>query len=243
MVKYASVMKAISLGIQYTGIHKMANSDIILMIINLQTSFEIEMIKVKSHRELAAATDDYDFWTILGNTAADKAATVAINRLPNTIASWISDLVKQEESNKNQLKADFDMANLNKVRLKLLQDDNKVPKPANHEDSFFKESAAALCKAYSVPNAKVLDNLIFTNEAAEGCLQGTIFAHILHWWWQQLRWPDESDILSMDPETRQCCDWGVSWFELVVNLVIATGCWCPVGIGGAGGQFHLFNLC
>lgn len=132
-----TVMHAIALGVQHTGIHKMANADVILKIIGLRYTFTADFIKVKSHRELPSAKDDYDMWTILGNTAADKAATLALGRMPNLIQSWVTNLVAEENKSKEQLTCvRVYIADLNKTRLKILQDENKVPKrTAEHVSS------------------------------------------------------------------------------------------------------------
>eukprot|EP00438_Fugacium_kawagutii_P035834 Skav200286 [mRNA] locus=scaffold2127:113915:115354:- [translate_table: standard] len=233
-----NIFKIIRMGTLHTRIHQLVNADVILAIEALYNRFAVEIHKVKSHRDPAECKDAYDLWMVLGNAAADKAASTALKRLPDTIAGWVKDLINEENKHKQDLQAVLDYyVELNKSRVHLLQEKEIIPKPgqtAARNPELFGGSAAIVLRDYVVPNGNHMSDLGFSDYIAEGCLQGMRFALAIHHWWSHILWPPPDAKESMDDQSKIGHDWGISWFELLINFVQFTGQWCPVRVGGYG---------
>ena len=229
-------------------LHKFSNGDLIRELAQYWHKDKFKIVKVKSHRKLESATDLLDLWYIVGNMAADAAATLAYQSIPSEVRMLVDEIVAHVEKEAVLLNAHFKfLAAFNKRRCQILEEKKHSetqyhlirPRAAHaRSDGIFHSALMGIdaCEAMAnfVQDSYVpLTEFLVEDNVLQACLQGENIAKAFVHWSRLVKWPPD---IQPDYNMHTKGDWGVSWFELLVSFYLTTGFRCPIKLSGAGAQ-------
>ena len=234
-------------------LHRLSNCDLIVLLAQHWDKDRYKVTKVKSHRNLSDADSLPDLWNIAGNMCADTAVASAYNAIPQDIRALSEQIAKFAIDELCCLKKHFQfLVEHNKMRLSLVSDklkeDNNgpsvCPKMSRHRtDGLFDPAASGIHALdaminFSPDGYTCRPAIDVEDEKFHLCMQGANIAKSFKMWCELLQWPTD---VSSDYDAMQHGDWGISWFELLINFYLCTGWRCPIKTGGTGGQSTYIN--
>ena len=227
--------------------YKMANQDLITRLASVWNPNYHQVIKVKAHRSYDDAVDQEDLWHIIGNDLADKAAGAAIQAIPSAVSQALSDsthFVKKEYNDLQGVLYFLIELNLNQVQFINSNKKNNLHHQhsldGSNQGNFSKSSIEIIdMQSHKSSFQLALEHLIeWTPQNCEVFLNvtppeivfkatslGSSTASLVWRWLQLLEWPSNDEQENHDPN-----DWGVTYFELVVNFLVCTGEALPIAI-------------
>ena len=226
-----------------TGLHKKANPDIVTCLANEWDPDRFTVRKIKSHRHFASTESSDDFWQVLGNHCADKAATAALNHMPHPILVQAKQIFEFHQKEKKMLHGVFEfLIDFNRLRISLLQSHDQPdlhtpsgtdgvmnaipPQPSSH--NAMGTDALQILLNFKPEYTKTFDSEIDPTTFS-AMQQGAAISHALFHWLKLLKWPDDT------PATYgSSVDWGISWFELTISFIISSQLYFPIRIKGLG---------
>ena len=210
--------------------YKMANTELIDFLSAHWDPRFFFIHKVKSHRCPSSAVDYLDLSFILGNSCADIAATTALQHLPKPMLDHATKIAQFNKNETDALTKVFTMmADNNRVRSKKIE---QCPQTLSHnsqqqlaniaqDDALMPKNAMGV-EAYDFlrefsPPYQVIFLPDISNESFSAIMQGATIADAVCQWIRLLKWPD-----GISPDYSAQDDWGISWFEMVINFSLIT---------------------
>ena len=202
------------------------------------------MTKVKSHRKFDEAKDLDDLWRIARNACADNEVLAAYNAIPLNIGQLSEGIAAFTVCEKKMLQNHMKfLVDHNKLRLNVVserpKDDNNgpsvCPKMARHRrDGLFDPSlsgndALDALIAFTPAGYEHRASQDFEDDRYHLCLQGANIAKAFKLWCDLLKWPNH---VAPDYDAIEHGDWGISWFELMINFYLCAGWRCPIKTDG-----------
>ena len=217
--------------------HKMANYDLISILNKHWNSAMHRIVKVKAHRKFEEAKDYNDLWNILGNHWADHAAAMAVAMINEEITKTADDAVSFEKSEQENLRTVLSYIidlNIQQMKYHQLNPKNQLQKlhavegqnqidPDNHQSSF--DLAASKLVNWIPLQSQIYLNTPLPEDILPCVSLGASITRTVWRWLMMLEWPTGEQSQEHDPN-----DWGISYLELVFNLVVCTGQLLPVSV-------------
>ena len=237
-----NVIDAIECTATHSLHYKMANQDLIKRLAGFWNPNTHQVIKVKAHRSLDDAADEEDLWRILGNSCADMAADAANQSVPSAFAQALSDsahFTKKEFSDLRSVLIFILEHNI--MQMQYLSQDRKNKQHSLdggrndsniisiHENDQRQTDKTAYELAYDhliswVPSvSKHFLEHPPPSEILQAVSLGGSIATLVWRWLQLLEWPPNDG--DGEPESG---DWGITYFELVVNFLVCSGHALPI---------------
>ena len=223
--------------------YHLSNFDLVCRLAKVWDKDRFRIEKIKAHQNPNGITDPIQKWKVLGNHVADRTASKALQVCSNVVQTTHSEVAvfcEQEYLRLRQVLMYY--VDLNTFRMNLLKKKEK-------------EKTALRCQnvsQVSVLNDGNLDNLVvanpdsfhdalnhltlwqpysfdqcFKNDIPNDILSamsvGASFTHLACKWLALLQWPPLEDF---DIDITQ--DSGISFFELLVNMMVCTGNLMPI---------------
>ena len=242
-----NVVDAIKCSDTHTLHYKMANQDLVSRLADIWNPNLHQVIKVKAHRSFDDAVDEEDLWHVLGNNCADMAANAANQLIPSAFAQALSDsatFARKEFSNLRCVL--IFILELNLHQMYILAEGHKTMIQQSHShngkngdyhdllagndhreqtEMTSYEQALEHLITWTPQHSKIF--LVHQHEISilQAVSLGGSIATLVWRWLQLLEWPscDGSDNSDLG-------DWGITYFELVVNFLTCTGHALPIAI-------------
>ena len=214
-------------------LHRMANPDLVDIVLQCWNSKTFRIHKVTSHRSFDSATSPDDLWNILGNSLADRAASRAIASFPNEFKDTIASIRSFRTCEKHRLtKVMQFLVDLNLTRLELLKNhETKAAEPCGMGDPLKTATGEIALRAmitYTIPQPIFMVEGDLDMQIANAFLLGSHLGVQLWTWLGMLQWPPE------DQWKQAPACWGISFLELVINFSQCSGVALPVTVSGTG---------
>ena len=223
--------------------YKSSNVDLLEKITHLWDPSRFFVTKVKSHRSFQDAQSNEDLKHIGGNDSADQAATAALKYAPKPIRELTSKIANFDKIEKENLVlvCNF-LIEFNQHRIQLIektkdksgdignfdtQDDHDHPQGLLPHNAMGPHAFQAM-KLFAPQYHHKFEADVPT-ECFFAIQQGANLAKAIVLWLSTLTWP--SDI---NEDYERSDDWGISWFELVINFTLMMQTFFPVRIQGLG---------
>ena len=239
-----NVVSQISQIQQGCPIYKTPNFDIVLQLAELWDNELHHCFKVKAHRKIVDARDHEDAWKIVANHMADRAANHSLGCEDQTVIETASAVAEFNRKEFCQLKAHYIyVIELAKYRMKLLNEQKSAGEVKFHFLSGEGSNEGAnqqpqelvnitdihqqVCDTLSTvnnPTYRSLDLPEVSQHILEACSVGANVTCMFWKWLNLLQWPEHEVNEIPNPNL----EWGVSYFELVVNYALCTGDFLPI---------------
>lgn len=171
-----SILRSLRKSTNRQWLYKTVNADLVKSLDEINKNIEVELIKVKSHRELADADTMEEARIIMGNDLADKSAGAAVRRIPKEVQSLINEIRDYMNSEFECLKIVLDyIVQFNHARCEALP--NYQPLISNRSASSqdtpqfaMGEDAYRLLCQYDMTDAKSFPDIMPEEVELKGCL-------------------------------------------------------------------------
>ena len=215
-------------------IHKMANYDMVRILVDIWDIRKYTIHKIKAHREINEAEDIHDLWHLVANHLADRAASkslqgeyIEIKQLSDTIFRFN----QMEYKRLREVLRFYADLNFEKIRLLKLENNNNggdvdIRNPENAILDVYEQSYINLC-SWNFEDFETIQSDDITPHLAQACGTGGNTAMQVWEWLKLLKWPRGEPI-------NQEHDPGISWFELVVNYSICAQQLLPIQVSCNG---------
>ena len=223
--------------------YKTPNIDLVEKVEQLWDDSRFVVTKVKSHRPFQEATSCSDLKHIGGNDSADQAASAALKHAPKPIRDLTNTIAAFDRTEKHNLETVCRfLIDFNQHRIKLLEktkntvvdnEDQNLPGNSELHNGIFPHNAMGPHAFQAMRHFAPAYHHKFEADVSIECFsaiqQGANLAKAIVLWLATLTWP--SDI---NEDYERVDDWGISWFELVINFTLMMQTFFPVRIQGQG---------
>ena len=229
---------------QGNPVFKIPNLDLVLQLTKLWDPNVHCCFKVKAHRNVTDASDYQDAWHIVANHMADRAANTSLSGDDQTIIDTsrnVAEHNKEEycklrmhylyiiELAKYRMKLINDQKSAGEVKLHFLAGENPPENEVNQQQQIvdIDEAFQQVCNKLAIWNNASYQSMTFPEispHVLNACSSGKNIASLFWNWLNLLQWPEEVCANVPDPQY----EWGVSYFELVVNFALCTGDFLPL---------------
>ena len=228
------VITVISMASSDFPIHKMANFDLVSLLVDIWNKNTYSIHKIKAHRSINEAKDIQDLWNMVANHLADRAAAKSLDGEFVEVKQLSETIFRFHQLEFKRLREVFRYyadLNFEKVRLSKLESNNNCENPAsenqvNTDEDIFEHSYNIL-RSWSFEIYEHVHIGDLSPYVAHASGSGGNTALQVWDWLKLLQWPVGEPL---DHEH----DPGISWFEIVVNYCICAQMHLPIQISCEG---------
>ena len=225
-------------------VFKIPNFDLVMQLVALWDDNIHQCYKVKAHRKICEALDFCDAWSIVANHLADRAANRALVSEDQVIIDSAKSIVEHNQREFRWLREHFIyIIDLAKYRMKLLNEQKSVGEAKFHflsgevpaseggmqlsqqvDINEFHQRGCDILAGWYNDTYGTLNLPDINPHVIAACSNGANVAKRFWDWLNLLEWPQHEIAEIPNPQN----EWGVSFFELVVNYAMCTGDFLPI---------------
>ena len=221
--------------------YHLSNHDLVCRLLKVWNNQRFQVHKIKAHQIPERIVDPVLKWKVLGNHVADRTAAVALKTCSDVVQNLHAEVAVFCEQESLRLRQVLNFyVELNTFRMNLLKelerskgekqfiahDGEPHATSSNNQvianpNSF--QDALNHLTLWQFPHYETCCNGEISKDILSALSVGATFAQLAWKWLVMLKWPplDDSDFVSSQ-------DWGISYFELLVNMMVCTNYLMPL---------------